>query len=192
VRAVRLLERPLVAAPLLMSTSVGRARHDRATPGSPTRTGAPTTARGSTLQSLGCGSKYEPAFLVAHPADPRPRTLPSRGETNSPCIRGGKSRRAHGPRAGPAAVDRVLAKYRHVIEKLADGRSCGKAAIRLADSAAKRARKDRFGSTTRLAGGRDSFRDSRLTPSRHDSRDNEDESPRPPWVHTATEPDLYR
>jgi len=38
------------------------------------------------------------------------------------------------------------------------------AAIRLADSAAKRARKDRFRSTTRLAGGRDSFRDSRLTP----------------------------
>jgi hypothetical protein len=77
VRAVRLLEQPLVAAPVLMSTSVGRARHNRATRGSPTRTGAPTMARASTLQSLGCGSKYEPAFLVARPADPRPRTLPS-------------------------------------------------------------------------------------------------------------------
>jgi hypothetical protein len=38
--------------------------------------GAPTMARASTLRSLGCGSEYEPAFLVAPSADPRPRTLP--------------------------------------------------------------------------------------------------------------------
>jgi len=73
----------------------------------------------------GCGSKYEPAFRVAHPADPRPRTLPS-GVRPTSTHPGSQVKACSQPPRRASCVDRVLAKYSHVIDKLADGRSCGK------------------------------------------------------------------
>ena len=52
---------------------------------------APTTARASTLRSLGCGSQPRARFPGRPSADPRPRTLPWDG-THSPLSRGRKSR----------------------------------------------------------------------------------------------------
>src|SRR5687768_14931462 len=85
------VEVSLLAPVLLMLTSVGRARHNRATPGSRPGQRAPTTARTSTLRSLGCGNEYESAFLVGPSADLDRGRSPWSG-THSPLIRGRKSR----------------------------------------------------------------------------------------------------
>src|SRR4051812_48006082 len=63
------VEPAVPASVLLTSTSVGRARHDRATPGSATRGVRASDARKAALRSPGCGKKSEPTFLVAPSAD---------------------------------------------------------------------------------------------------------------------------
>jgi hypothetical protein len=68
------VEVSLLAPVLLMLTSVGRARHNRATPGSQTRATRANDGQTATLRSLD-GSEYEPAFMVA------PRPIPDRGRS---------------------------------------------------------------------------------------------------------------
>src|SRR5688572_29834175 len=66
----------LLAPVMVMLTSVGRARHNRATPGSPTRAArADDGPKLSTLREPKLRDEYEPDLLVAPWADSRPRTL---------------------------------------------------------------------------------------------------------------------
>src|SRR5829696_3729962 len=84
------VEVSVFAPALLMLTSVGRARHNRATPGSPTRHCTPTAAGTATLQSLGCGNEDEPACLVAPrpiPTEDAAFTLLSSGGESQGCAR---------------------------------------------------------------------------------------------------------